>query len=90
MQIYEQHFRLFDDGQARKIAEFVLSNQKKIDVLICQCEQGQSRSAVCAAAVAELLYETGEVIFADERYSPNVIVYQKTLEALKKYKRSRI
>ena len=85
---YEGYFRFFHDGQARRIAEFVWNNQNKIDVLICQCEQGQSRSAACAAAVAEFLYGTGENIFADERYSPNVLVYQKILEALKIIKRS--
>ena len=82
---YEGYFRFFNDGQARRIAEFVWRNQNRIDVLICQCEQGQSRSAACAAAVAEFLYGTGEAIFADERYSPNMLVYQKVLEALKKY-----
>lgn len=88
MRAYERHFRLIEDGQARRIAEFVWNNQNEIDVLICQCEQGQSRSAACAAAVAEFLYGTGGAIFADERYSPNTLAYQKILEALKNIKRS--
>jgi hypothetical protein len=84
--IYAEHFRFFDDKQAEIIADFVLRNKDKINVLICQCEYGQSRSAACAAAVTEYLHGNGIDIFSDMRYYPNKLVYEKTLAALRSYK----
>jgi len=74
---------LFNDIQAAKIAEFVndvIGN--KAEVLLCQCEYGQSRSAGIAAAIRQYLYKDGIEIFADDRYFPNKLVYRKILNAL--------
>ena len=78
----DMNFRPISDIDAKRIADFVLCNQKNINVLICQCECGQSRSAGCAAAISEFLYGNGIEIFADDRYQPNKMVYRKTLAAL--------
>ncbi|MDR0974167.1 MAG: hypothetical protein LBL80_00525 [Ruminococcus sp.] len=77
--------RLFTENQAEKIAEFILPLEPKIDLLICQCIYGQSRSAGCAAAIKEYFYKSGIDIFADYKYTPNKLVFNKTLKALKKY-----
>ena len=50
--------------------------------IICQCEYGQSRSAACAAAIREHFYGEGIEIFADYRYCPNQLVYNKLKAAL--------
>lgn len=50
--------------------------------IICQCEYGQSRSAACAAAIREHFYGEGIEIFADYRYYPNQLVYNKLKAAL--------
>lgn len=50
--------------------------------IICQCEYGQSRSAACAAAIWEYYYSDGISIFADYRYYPNQLVFNKILNAL--------
>ena len=52
--------------------------------LICQCEYGQSRSAACAAAILEFYDKNGISIFADYRYYPNQLVYNKVKDALEK------
>lgn len=52
--------------------------------LICQCGQGQSRSAACAAAILEYYTGRGIDIFADYRYYPNQLVYHKIFDALQK------
>ena len=78
----DMDFHLISDIDAKRIADFVLCNQNNINVLICQCECGQSRSAGCAAAISEFLYGNGIEIFADDRYHPNKMVYRKTLAAL--------
>ncbi|NMA75115.1 MAG: hypothetical protein GX963_13410 [Bacteroidales bacterium] len=74
---------VFSDIQARKIAQFVLRHISSTDVLICQCHFGQSRSAGCAAAIAEYFNGNGIDIFADYKYYPNKLVFHKVLKALK-------
>lgn len=54
--------------------------------IICQCEYGQSRSAACAAAIKEFYDKDGISVFADYRYYPNQLVFNKLLEALKNNK----
>jgi len=81
LQIAEK-IHMFKDGQAEEIAEFVKSILSVADILICQCEYGQSRSAGLAAAVRQFLYKDGIEIFADDRYYPNKLVYRKVLLAL--------
>lgn len=74
---------IFSSEQAEQAADFILKNYNETDLLVCQCHYGQSRSAGCAAAVAEYFFGKGIDIFADERYFPNKIVYHKVLHALK-------
>jgi hypothetical protein len=50
---------------------------------VCQCEYGQSRSAACAAAIKEYYDHDGISIFADYRYYPNQLIFNKLLDALK-------
>ena len=76
---------VFDDEMAEKAAKFIMNYAPETDVFICQCEYGQSRSAACAAAIAETFGGYGEVVFKDKRYCPNRWVYQKLLAVLQKY-----
>ena len=78
-----EKFHMFTDEQALKIAEFFMPIANKAEILICQCEYGQSRSAGVAAAVKQFKTGTGIEIFADERYYPNKLVYGKLLAALR-------
>ena len=50
--------------------------------IICQCEYGQSRSAACAAAILEHYRKNGICVFADYRYYPNQLIYNKLKNAL--------
>jgi len=52
--------------------------------IICQCEYGQSRSAACAAAILEHFEKNGISVFADYRYYPNQLVFNKLRDALEK------
>jgi len=79
-----KELHVLSDEQAEEIAAFVKSIYCKANTLICQCEFGQSRSAGLAAAIRQYLYEDGIEVFADDRYSPNKLVYKKTLTALGK------
>jgi len=70
-------------ADAGALAEFILNAEKDGLDIICQCDYGQSRSAACAAAILEHFFRTGISIFADYRYYPNQLVFNRILEALK-------
>ena len=84
----EQKYHMFSDGQARMVAIFVNEVWDKMDVIICQCEHGQSRSAAIAAAIMQYKYQNGIDIFADDNYYPNKFVYRKVFNALNAEKRN--
>ena len=77
--------RAISDKQAREISEFVIKHKDDVDILVCQCTYGKSRSAGCAAAIAEYYYGNGIEIFASMDYSPNKLVYQKVFNAFSNY-----
>lgn len=70
--------------EAEELAEFILEAHDKGMDIICQCEYGQSRSAACAAAILEYYEKNGISIFADYRYYPNQIIFNKVLDALRR------
>ena len=82
----ENKYHMLTDAQANQIAAFYFSVCDKIDCIICQCEHGQSRSAAVAAAILEYRSKKGILIFADDKYYPNKVVFRKVLVALKRLK----
>lgn len=75
--------------EAKEIAEFIYKAKEKGLDIICQCQYGQSRSAACAAAILEHFEKNGISIFADYRYYPNQVVFNKILKALDEVKEER-
>lgn len=71
--------------EASDLAEFIVSAISDGFDIICQCEYGQSRSAACAAAIKEYYEKSGISIFADYRYYPNQLIFNKVLDALHQY-----
>lgn len=69
--------------EADALARFVVAAVADGCDIICQCEYGQSRSAACAAAVKEFFDRSGIEVFADYRYYPNQLVFNKLLAALR-------
>ncbi len=76
-------------SEADLLAEFIYEARDGGRNIICQCDYGQSRSAACAAAILEHFYGRGIAIFADYRYYPNQLVYNKIFDALEKHKKKR-
>lgn len=70
--------------EAEELARYILDAHKDGLDIICQCEYGQSRSAACAAAIKEYFEGKGISIFADYRYYPNQLVFNKIYDALRK------
>ena len=75
----------FDDyfPEAYALAEFIKIAVSDGCDIICQCEYGQSRSAACAAAIREYYDGDGIKVFADYKYYPNQMIFNKLLNALK-------
>ena len=82
----EKKYNIISDEQAQKIASFYFKAKPLVTRVICQCEHGQSRSAAVAAAILEYEQKEGINIFANEKYSPNKIIFHKVLTALKEGK----
>ena len=78
----EKKYHMLSNEQANQIAEFVNEVWDNVDVIICQCEYGQSRSAAVAAAISQFKYQNGIEIFADDNYYPNKLAYRKVFDAL--------
>ncbi len=69
--------------EVNRLAEYIRQAHKDGLDIICQCEYGQSRSAACAAAILEHYEQNGISVFADYRYYPNQLIFNKLKEALK-------
>ena len=78
----EEQYHMMSNEQAKTIAGFVDEVLNKVDVIICQCEHGQSRSAAVGAAIMEFKVKSAIKIFADPKYYPNKFIYWKVLNAL--------
>ena len=82
--ILEDYGLTFDTyfPEAENLAEFIRQAHDDGLDIICQCEYGQSRSAACAAAILEHYCKDGISIFADYRYYPNQLIFNKVRKAL--------
>ena len=81
----EEKYHMLSDGQAKQIANFYKDICANVDIIICQCEHGQSRSAAIAAAIMEYSNKNGIEIFASDNYFPYKTVFKKVLTQLKNY-----
>ena len=70
-------------SEAKDLAQYIIESIDKGYDIVCQCEYGQSRSAACAAAIKEYYDKNGIEVFADYRYYPNQLIFNKLLFALK-------
>jgi hypothetical protein len=72
---------LFTDEQAVQVVNFVDEMKGKIEVLVCHCEGGVSRSSGMGAAISLMVNGSDEKIFNNIEYIPNMFVYRKVLDA---------
>lgn len=69
---------LFNKSHAKQILKFFNEYKDKVDLIVCQCEAGISRSAGTAAALSKLRGQGDDIYF--KRYIPNRHVYRTILE----------
>lgn len=70
---------LMNDEDARKVVDFVEKNKE--NKIIVHCDGGISRSSAVVAAILKAYTGDDSRIFDSPRYSPNMWVYRKVLEA---------
>lgn len=68
--------------ETEQAARFIYDAWSEEYSILCQCEYGQSRSAACAAAIREFFDGDGIRIFADYRYYPNQLIFNKLFDCL--------
>lgn len=68
---------LVSPSDAKKVWDFVNKYKDKIQLIICQCEAGISRSAGTAAALSKVLNNRDTEFF--KKYLPNILVYRTIL-----------
>lgn len=78
----EKRYHSITDKQVEEIVEFYNFVKDSVDLLICQCEHGQSRSAAIAAAIMEYESRKGIEVFSNDWYYPNKSVYRKIIKKL--------
>jgi len=71
-------YKLFSKKDAKEILDFVTNPLIKVDVIICQCEAGISRSAGVAGALSKIFNKDDTEIF--KNYLPNMLVYRTIME----------
>lgn len=79
----EKRYHSITDDQIKQVVDFYNFVKNSTELLICQCEHGQSRSAALAAAFSEHSYGKGIEVFSDDRYWPNKSIYRTVLRKLK-------
>jgi len=81
--------KLFTEEEAKEVIEFVNKYKDEVELIICHCEAGISRSAGIAAALYTILgapEKDAEIwakknVFGQLKHRPNVHVYQTMLAA---------
>jgi predicted protein tyrosine phosphatase len=71
--------QLFTDKQAQKVIDFVMKYKDEIELIICQCDGGISRSSGTAGALGIILNNDDKFIFNKSLFVPNMFVYRKLL-----------
>lgn len=78
----ETRYHSITTEQVEEIVDFYNEIKENVDLIICQCEHGQSRSAAVAAAIMEHESKSGIDIFANDWYYPNKSLFRKVLKHL--------
>jgi predicted protein tyrosine phosphatase len=74
---------LMNSEQAKQILEFVKKNLSKVELIVCQCEQGMSRSPAIAAALSRILQNEDEYFL--KNFWANRWVYDLLIETAKNF-----
>ena len=75
-------YKLFSKSNAKDILDFVKMFKDKIELIVCQCEAGISRSSGIAGALSKIFNGDDDYFF--KHYIPNRLVYKLILREAEK------
>lgn len=67
--------------QGEQIWAFAKENAQRVELIVCHCEAGISRSAGVAAALSKAFNDDDKKFFESNRYLPNRRAYRAVLKA---------
>jgi len=70
---------IFTERDAEQILDFIDTFKDKVDIIVCHCEAGISRSAGVAGALSKIL--NGDDKYYFDHYLPNMLVYRTILNS---------
>lgn len=81
--LFNRHHYLFTPKQADLLIDYVFKCKDSIELIICQCDGGISRSSATAAALSVILNgpKSDDWIFKSKQYVPNMHVYRTLLNS---------
>lgn len=74
---------LMSEAQAKQVLEFVKKYLSEVKLIVCQCEQGMSRSPAMAGALSRILQNEDEYFL--QNYWANRWVYDLLIETSKDF-----
>jgi predicted protein tyrosine phosphatase len=78
----------FTPELAKHIINFVNAMLNKVNIIVCQCDAGISRSAGVAVGLSALLCINEDQLFNSGRYIPNTLVYKTIKQELTKMQKA--
>jgi hypothetical protein len=76
-----ERYEIFKPHHAKQILDFFAECQRRlINLCVCQCDAGISRSAGAAAALSYIVSQGDTWVFTNPRYLPNRLVYRTILD----------
>jgi len=69
-------------SDTEKLVDFIFAARNAGLEIICQCENGEGRSAGCAAAIRQFFNGDGIEVFTSGHYFPNLPIYHKVYNSL--------
>jgi len=70
---------VLSNSDAEDILDFVFSIRNRVQLIVCQCDGGISRSSAVAAALGKIFNNDDTFVFNFPKYKPNMFVYRKII-----------
>lgn len=70
--------KIYKPEHAKQVLEFVFKYLDKVNLIICQCDAGISRSSATAAALSKIMKDYDQFYF--NHYCPNSLIYKTILD----------
>jgi predicted protein tyrosine phosphatase len=67
---------IFNSDLAKGILDFAENWKSRVELIVCQCDAGISRSSAAAAALSKIINGDDSWVFNSPKYVPNNLIYR--------------